>query len=223
MTLLTAFDNLRGVAQSRINAPITQVPSVSSAQFDWRNYKFVTEQIRHGYMGYFKGANGGVEMVHATCYPQLHIAYPVFHFNVMALDGIVTGVFCDVTPTPYDNTDLRNMLHAYSRYYKACNRKSPEWTGFFSDQYLALSPGDNLSDIISTCLNLFEKYLCFILCNPVMLSKSKLLAHKVPQNKYSKFQQQNIKTLAAHTALTTYIGKSKATKFIEEMLFPVID
>jgi hypothetical protein len=220
MTLLTTFDNLRNVAQSRINASITQVPSVSSTQFDWRNYKFVTEQIRYGHIEYFKSTNNKVEVVHVMCYPQLHVAYPIFGFDVIALNGVVTGVFCDVTPAPHDNTDLRNMLHTYSHYYKAHNRKLPEWAGFFSDQFLALAPEDNLSDIISTCLNLFEKYLYFIFRNPVILSKSKLSAHKAAQNKYSKFQQQNTKTLKA---LTAYIGESEAKRFIEKILFPVID
>lgn len=218
MILIEAFDRFKNVAQSRINTSLTEVPSVSSVQYVWSNYKFETEQIRYGHLEYFKSANNKVEVVHAMCYPQFTVAYPIFGFDVIALNGVVTGVFCDATPAPHDAPSIRSMLNVYSHQFKNNNRSLPEWANFFSGQFLALAPDNNLDVILTSCLNLFEKYLYYISRQPVYVPKSKTYYHKTSQNKYSEFQQQNTKTLKA---LTAYIGEDRAKKFIAEVLFPI--
>lgn len=218
MTLIETFERLKNISRSRINTQLTIVPSASSAQFVWENNVFVTEQIRYGHIEYFKSTNNKVEVVHAMCYPQFNIAYPIFGFDAIALNGQVTGVFCDATPSPYDVPSLRSMFDVHSHQFKKNNRQLPEWAGFFSGQFLALAPDGNLDEILSVCLNLFEKYLYFIFRQPIYVPKTKTASHKTAQNKYSMYQQQNTKTIKA---LTAYIGETEARKFISEVLFPI--
>lgn len=217
MTLIETFNQLKNISQSRIYTALTVVPSVSSTQFVWENDTFTTDQIRYGHLEYFKSTNNKIEMVHATCYPQFNIAYPIFDFNVIALNGVVTDIFCDATPSPYDAPPLRSMFNIHSHHFKNNIKQLPEGTGFFSGQFLALIPGDKLEEILSVCLNLFEKYLYFINRQPIFVPKTKTISHKTAQNKYSAFQQQNTKSLKE---LTTYIGEIQAKKFITEVLFP---
>lgn len=186
----------------------------------WKNYKFGTDNVRYGHLEYFKSSNDKVEVVHAMCYPSLNSEFPIFGFDVIALNGNVTGIFCDITPSPYDNFEMRTILQILHERYKEFNRTLPGWANFFSSNFLALSPKDNLNDILSDCLNVMDKFLFFVSrCNKITDEKS-IEQHKVIQNDYSLHQQKNTKTFKA---LSSYVGEEKAKNFIETVLFPTVN
>lgn len=183
----------------------------------WKNYKFTTDKVRYGHIEYFKAVNDKVEVVHAMLYPSLHIAFPIFGFDAIALNGKVTGVFCDVTATPFDNRQIRVLFEILNERYNDLKRKLPEWANFFSPQFLALSPNENLDNIIFDCIDAMDKYFLFINQSNDFLESKNIEIQKNKQNEYSLHQQKNTKTLKA---LSAYIGEEKAKNFIETVLFP---
>lgn len=216
--LKETFDALVGISEKYSN-PILQEETPNDTHI-WSNYKFNTDKIRYGHIEYFKSLNEKVEVVHAMCYPSCDIPFPIFGFDAIALNGNVTGIFCDVTATPFDNREIRVLSEILFEKYNNLNRALPEWANFFSPTFLALSPGEKLDDILSDCLNSFNMFLFFICKNTETLDITNTNLHKEKQNEYSLHQQQNTKTLKA---LTSYIGEEKAKDFIQNVLFPVIN
>jgi len=216
--LKEAFNLLLNISEKYSN-PVLQ-DEVPSETHIWHNYKFVNDKIRYGHIEYFKSTNEKVEVVHTMCYPACNTPFPIFGFDAIALNGNVTGVFCDVTATPFDNREVRVISEILFEKYKEQNRSLPEWASFFSPTFLALSPGDKLEDILTDCTNFFDKFLFFISKNNDLLDSTNTLLQKEKQNEYSLNQQQNTKTLKA---LTSYIGEDKAKEFIQNVLFPVIN
>lgn len=186
----------------------------------WKNYKFSPNNIRYGHLEYFKSSNDKVEVVHAMCYPSTNIEFPIFGFDVIALNGNVTGVFCDVTPVPYDNFEMRVIFQILHEKYNEFNRSLPEWANFFSANFLALAPKDNFKDITLDCVNAFDKFLYFIKRANIITDNKKIEYHRESQNKYSLHQQKNTKTFKA---LSSYVGEEKAKNFIETVLFPTLN
>lgn len=185
----------------------------------WKNYKFNTNKVRYGHLEYFKSSNDKVEVVHAMCYPCFNTEFPIFGFDVIALNGNVTGVFCDITPSPFDNFEMRTIFQILHERYKDYNRTLPEWANFFSSNFLALSPKENFNEIISDCLNAMDKFLFFIGRSNTIVEEKIIEQHKVSQNNYSLHQQKNTKTFKA---LSSYVGEEKAKNFIETVLFPTV-
>lgn len=216
-TLLSVFDELKQYASKY--SELTTVKS-KAGNSTWINLKFDTDNIRYGHLEYFKADNDKVEVVHSTCYPQLNTPLPIFGFDIIALNKKVTGIFCDVTPAPHDHPILRSMLSTYHNAHKGKIRALPEWAGFFSPQFLAVSPEENnWFNISEQCENLFEKYLLYADRITDKLSKKDSLLHKDGQNNYSLQQQKNTKTMKA---LSAYIGEEAAKTFVEKVLFPIL-
>jgi hypothetical protein len=154
------------------------------------------------------------------CYPSLNVPFPIFGFDAIALNGNVTGVFCDITASPFENREMRVISEILFEKYKNLNRPLPEWAGFFSPTFLALSPDERLGDILYDCIDAFDKFLFFISKNSDSLDSMNIELHKNKQNEYSSYQQKNTKTLKA---LSSYIGEDKAKDFIQNVLFPVVN
>lgn len=216
-TLLSVFDELKQYASK-----YSELISVRSkaGKSTWINLKFNTDSIRYGHLEYFKADNDKVEVVHSTCYPQFDTPLPIFGFDIIALNKKVTGIFCDVTPSPHDHLILRSILSTYHNAHKNKIRTLPGWAEFFSPQFLAVTPEEsNWTDISEQCENLFEKYLIYANRITDKLSKKDSVTHKEGQNNYSLQQQKNTKTI---NALSAYIGREEAKAFVEKILFPVV-
>ena len=216
--LKDTFNSLIGICEKYSN-PILQEDAPSETHA-WVNYKFATDKVRYGHLEYFKSTNNKVEVVHAMCYPSLNVPFPIFGFDAIALNGNVTGVFCDITASPFENREMRVISEILFEKYKTLNRSLPEWAGFFSPTFLALSPDERLGDILYDCIDAFDKFLFFISKNSDSLDSMNIELHKNKQNEYSSYQQKNTKTLKA---LSSYIGEDKAKDFIQNVLFPVVN
>lgn len=215
-TLLSVFNELTQIASKRTSLSTIKSKAENS---EWINLKFETGSIRYGHLEYFKSNNDKVEVVHSTCYPQFNVPLPIFGFDIISLNRKITGIFCDVTPSPYDHPILRSMLSSYYNAHKNSIRTLPEWAEFFSPQFIAVSPTeDSWVNISEQCENLFEKYLIYSERITDRLDKKESLLHKEGQNNYSKQQQKNTKTMKA---LSAYIGEDAAKAFVEKVLFPV--
>lgn len=215
-TLLSVFDELKQITSK--HAKLSTIKSKAGSS-EWINLKFDTSSIRYGHLEYFKADNDKVEVVHSTCYPQFNIPLPIFGFDIIALNKKITGIFCDVTPSPHDHPILRSILSSYYNAHKNLIRTLPEWAGFFSPQFLAVSPDEqNWKNISEQCENLFEKYLIYSNKITENLNKKESELHKENQNNYSRQQQKNTKTMKA---LSAYIGEEAAKTFVEKVLFPI--
>jgi len=215
-TLLSVFNELTQIASKRASLSTIKSKAENS---EWVNLKFETDSIRYGHLEYFKSNNDKVEVIHSTCYPQFNVPLPIFGFDVIALNKKITGIFCDVTPSPHDHPILRSILSSYYNAHKNSIRTLPEWAEFFSPQFLAVSPAeDSWVNISEQCENLFEKYLIYSERITSRLDKKESSLHKEGQNNYSRQQQKNTKTMKA---LSAYIGEEAARAFVEKVLFPV--
>jgi hypothetical protein len=188
----------------------------------WNNTGFKSDSIRYGHVEYFKSNNNKVEVVHVMCYPHFYRKLPVFGFDVIALNGTITGLFCDITPLPFDNFSLRKQINQVHNQYIDYKRTLPEWTSMFSLDFIAVSPKDKFEEIAEKCLDLYRSYLHIaeLESNCEKLSPQQSQIHKEQQNLYSSYQQKNTKTAKA---LAAYIGEEESNKFIKEILFPVVD
>lgn len=184
----------------------------------WENIGFNSDHIRYGHIEYFKSNNGKVEVVHTMCYPHFNFSLPIFGFDVIALNGNVTGIFCDVTPAPFDHPELRKKINSIFKEYEELKRTLPEWTEMFSIDFIAVSPKDKFNEIADKCIELYKQYLQTAQ-TPEMVSPMGIIKHKELQNKYSEYQQQNTKTAKA---LAAYIGEEEANNFIKTVLFPIV-
>lgn len=185
----------------------------------WDNIGFNSDHIRYGHVEYFKSNNNKVEVVHTMCYPHFNFSLPIFGFDVIALNGVVTGLFCDVTPAPFDHPDLRKTINTIYKKYEEFKRTLPEWTEMFSTDFIAVSPKDKFNEIADSCIDLYNQYLRLAL-TPEMVSPMGIIKGKELQNRYSEYQQQNTKTAKA---LAAYIGETEANNFIKTVLFPVVE
>lgn len=186
-------------------------------QCEWNNYIFTNSIIRYGHIEYFRSLNDKVEVVHVVFWPTPYIDLPIYGFDVIALNGKVTGLFCDLTCGEKPDS-LIYKLQELNSIYIAFKRPLPEWGEFFSKNFLILAPGEKLLDITNCCLDLFKDFLSFTINNLTLLDKQKARQRIEAHNNYSVNQRKNTKT---QKALACYIGEENSIKFINEILFPI--
>jgi phycocyanobilin:ferredoxin oxidoreductase len=187
----------------------------------WKNNFYFNPSIRYGHLELFKSINGKIEVLHCTFFPSYFKNLPIYGFDVIALNNIVTGLFCDFTDCPYVNLNLQLKLKQLKDKYIANERKLPEWANFFSSNFICISPkGLNEDELINDFKSLFTEYVNFvenINLNGVYLNSEEVKKSILIQNDYSFNQRKNEKT---SKALAAYIGASKARQFIDTILFP---
>lgn len=188
----------------------------------WENNFYFNPSIRYGHLEYFKSINGKIEVLHCTFFPSYFKNISIYGFDVIALNNIVTGIFCDFTKCPYQNLILSVRLKELKDKYIKNERKLPEWANFFSENFICMSPkGLDQDVLIKEFTGLFMEYVNFVedknfngcYLEPEDVKKSILI-----QNDYSFNQRKNDKT---SKALSAYIGTDKAREFIDSVLFPV--
>jgi len=188
---------------------------------DWFNHIYISPSIRYGHLEYFKGSNDKVEVVHSVFYPSYFKPLPVFGYDVISLGGKITGVFCDFTPSPYDDFLLRSLIKDTKEKLKHLSRELPGWTEFFSPEFIAISPENEYKLSENECLYLFDSFVTATKAydrNNEFLDIEKTKLHIEGQNKYSLGQRKTSKT---QKALSKYIGEEASREFIENVLFPV--
>jgi len=187
---------------------------------DWLNHLYTSPSIRYGHLEYFKAHNNKVEVVHCVFFPHYYKHLPIFGYDIIALGGRVTGVFCDYTPSPYDVPFLRNWIIDVHKKYEPLSRKLPEWTEFFSKEFISVAPGEQFEAVATDCTALFQTYLDTaydVMFHQHEVNKDDLKLSITGQNQYSVNQKKNTKT---QKALSAYIGEEESLNFINNVLFP---
>lgn len=186
----------------------------------WSNHIYMSPSIRYGHLEYFKAHNNKVEVVHCVFFPHYYKRLPIFGYDIIALGEKVTGVFCDYTPSPYDVPYLRTWIYDVYKRYESLSRKLPEWTEFFSKEFISVSPGDQFENIANDCNALFQTYLASAydsMLYQAPVTREELRQSIDGQNRYAINQKKNTKT---QKALAAYIGEEHSAKFINNILFP---
>lgn len=187
---------------------------------DWKNHLYISPSVRYGHVEYFKAHNDKVEVVHCVFFPHYYKRLPIFGYDIIALGGKITGVFCDYTPSPYDVPYLRTWIQKVYEKYEPLSRKLPEWTEFFSKEFISVAPGEKFEEIAKDCCELFQVYLdaCYSeIFYQGTVDKVEVLRSIDGQNRYSVNQKKNTKT---QKALAAYIGEKPSLEFIHNILFP---
>lgn len=187
----------------------------------WKNNIYINPSIRYGHLEYFKSSNGKIEVLHCTYFPSYFKDFPIYGFDVIALNDKITGVFCDFTDCGKENSFFSNKLRDLKEKYKNNERTLPEWANFFSKNFICINPKDlNESDMIQDFLNLFKSYITqseWVNYNGIYNSTNDIKRSINIQNNYSINQRKNDKT---YKALSAYIGAENARDFIDTVLFP---
>jgi len=187
----------------------------------WHNDLYLSPSVRYGHIEHFK-AEGRVEVLHTVFYPSFFKPIPIFGFDVIALGGKVTGIFCDFTRAPFQIEALSRSLKDLKNKYKDNIRTIPEWANFFSEDFVCINPnGLNEKELIEDFSGIFRCFIGYSNWEDYTGKYNKMEDVKMSiecQNKYSINQRKNDKT---SKALTAYIGEEKAKEFIENVLFPV--
>jgi hypothetical protein len=187
----------------------------------WNNDLYLSPSIRYGHIEYFK-AEGRVEVLHTVFYPSFFKPIPIFGFDIIALGGKVTGLFCDFTRSPFQIEALSRALKDLKHKYKDNIRTLPEWANFFSEDFVCINPnGLDQKELIEDFLGIFRCFIGYSNWEDYTGKYNKMEDVKQSinsQNFYSLNQRKNDKT---SKALAAYIGEEKAKEFIENVLFPV--
>ena len=188
----------------------------------WYNDFFINPSIRYGHLEYFRSINGKIEVLHCTFYPSYFKDLPIYGFDVIALNNIVTGIFCDFTDCLKPNPALTSALKNIKEKYKENERKLPEWANFFSENFISISPKNlNKNELITDFVHLFKYYIEQVKWNNkngYYFSRENIEKSINMQNTYSINQRKNDKTFKS---LSAYIGSDNAKNFIENVLFPI--
>jgi len=197
--------------------------SNSLRECEWLNNIFISPSIRYGHLEYFKSYNDAIEVVHSVFYPSYFKPLPIFGFDVISLGGKVSGVFCDLTPSPYHDMILQATIKTVKESFTSLMRPLPEWIDFMSPEFLMISPKEEYQKVEDACVGLFDLYIAFCKVfdsNDKFLNKEEVNIHIQGQNRYSLGQRKNMKT---QKALAKYIGEEESKKFIDNVLFPVFE
>lgn len=188
----------------------------------WNNDLYLSPSIRYGHIQYFKDENGRLELMHSVFYPSFFKPLPIFGFDVIALGGKVTGIFCDFTKTPFQIEALSRALKDLNHKYKDYVRVLPEWANFFSEDFVCISPvGLDEKELIKDFTDIFRCFIGYGNWEDYTGKYNKMEDVKQSintQNFYSLNQRKNDKT---SKALAAYIGQEKARNFIDNVMFPV--
>jgi hypothetical protein len=163
-----------------------------------------------------------VEVLHAVFYPSFFKPIPIFGFDIIALGGKVTGLFCDFTRAPFTIEALARSLKDLNHKYKDNIRTLPEWANFFSEDFVCINPkGLDEKELIQDFSGIFRCFIGYSNWEDYTGKYNKMEDVKQSintQNFYSLNQRKNDKT---SKALAAYIGEEKSKEFIETVLFPV--
>ena len=200
---------------------ITLHPNHNNEEIIWNNDLYMSPSIRYGHIEYFK-VEKRVEVLHTVFYPSFFKPIPIFGFDVIALGGKVTGLFCDFTRAPFVIEALSRSLKDLNHKYKDNIRTLPEWANFFSEDFVCINPNSlDEKKLIEDFTGIFRCFIGYSNWEDYTGKYNKMEDVKQSinaQNFYSLNQRKNDKT---SKALAAYIGEEKSKEFIENVLFPV--
>lgn len=211
--MLEIFNRFNQIAEEQTSLVSNEYKDTK--EYIWKNNIFSSSFIRYGHLEYFKASNR-VEVVHCVFYPSPFVDIPIYGFDIIALGGNVTGIFCDLTCSEQPNKLLEKLEVLHKKYFHL-KRELPGWGSFFSKNFLILDPKEQTNEVVKDCIDLYKDFLSLNL-NDVFLLFDKQVTKRIDlHNNYSLNQRKNTKT---QKALAHYIGEKEAEDFIINVLFP---
>jgi len=218
----TLYDNHKKISQNYFQNIKYKSEIENNEDIAWFNDFYINPSIRYGHLEYFRSINGKIEVLHCTFFPSYFKDIPIYGFDVIALNNVVTGLFCDFTDCVKSNDFLSKKLKVLKEKYKDNIRKLPDWADFFSKDFVCITPKNiDSNELIYDFTKLFGDYVLQVEWynkNGLYLAKNDIEKSIDIQNNYSINQRKNDKT---SKALSAYIGETKAREFIDTVLFPV--
>jgi len=181
---------------------------------DWKNIFFTSEpNFRHIHLEYYN--TDKITVLHSNIFPSSTNDFPILGFDLIALNGKITGLFFDFTDIETPIKDLTDKLILFKESIKSKERKLPEWAKFFSPNFICVSPDEEEIDyLFDACRLLILNYL-----QEVKKINAKIQKNIEIQNQYCVGQKKNDKTFKA---LASEIGEDNAKDFLNNYLFPEI-
>jgi len=177
------------------NTPI-EIPD-----YGWDNFAWSSSKFRNAHLQYFK--TDKVAILHWVVFPHTNSDAPIYGYDVIEINGILTGMFLDLTPV---NDQQYYCLPAV----QGEHRQRPDWGDFFSPLFVCVRPEPE--DLVAGVQTLRE-YLLNI------LPGNKDGDYSAQQQHYVDGQRKNPQTFRM---LKSHIGEEKAHEFINTVLFPDI-
>lgn len=210
INLTDIVDSLRCILEKR-STKLDYCPVQYEVEHVWQNWFYANSQIRYGHLEYFQSSNNGVAVIHSVLFPHYSLDCGIFGFDLIALNGNITGIFCDITFSKEKNIYLSQLCQEQQKY----QRVLPGWADFFSPDFIFINQPEDLNNFLNSIYKVLESYLdqnIFLNYNPFCICQNIDL-----QDNYSLKQRQNPKT---QKALSAFIGEDKAKEFIDKVLFP---
>jgi hypothetical protein len=178
--------------------------------YGWENHRYEAKHFRLAHVERY--ADGKIEVLHFTTFPHRWSPEPIFGFDVITTEKVITGAYMDLSPIlstyPFDEgIDFKER------------KKIPEWATVFSDRFIMIKPESD-EEFVRFCDWVVDKYDWYL--NSLLWLEKKtedINGVMEKQNTYCKVQASNPRT---YSALKALIGEEKARYFMENILFPKI-
>jgi hypothetical protein len=178
--------------------------------YGWENHRYEAKHFRLAHVERY--ADGKIEVLHFTTFPHKWSPEPIFGFDVITTEKVITGAYMDLSPIlstyPFDEgIDFKER------------KKIPEWATVFSDRFIMIKPESD-EEFVRFCDWVVDKYDWYL--NSLLWLEKKtedINGVTEKQNTYCKVQASNPRT---YSALKALIGEEKARYFMENILFPTI-
>jgi hypothetical protein len=183
----------------------------------WKNVFVAGDELRRGHVELFE-IPGHFAVLHVCLLPQLHDAFPIMGFDMIAGHAQATGIFMDFSPVVAGRTvpALRDALPNGAQTQFQHTRARPEWGSIFSDDFFAIRP--NGLDETEAAISLAHGALDFYL-DALMLPRTKNDGcARAGQYAYAAAQRSNPHTFKM---LSRHVGAASARCFIDDILFPL--
>ena len=178
--------------------------------YGWENHRYESKHFRLAHVERY--ADGKIEVLHFTTFPHKWSPEPIFGFDVITTEKIITGAYMDLSPIlntyPFDEgMDIGGR------------KPIPEWATVFSDRFIMIKPESD-AEFIRFCDWVVDKYDWYLNSLLWLEKKTDDIEGVVEkQNIYCSVQASNPRT---YSALKALIGEEKARYFMENILYPKI-
>jgi hypothetical protein len=169
--------------------------------YGWKNYIWTDTNFRWAHLEMF--VTPKVSVLHCVVMPLPSSNAPVYGFDVIEMNGNLTGMFLDITPIVETNCNI-------SLQQVGMSRPVPEWGDFFSDQFVCCVP-DKPTDL-EEGVRALDFYLSYL---PHSMEPG--LDYRPEQQLYVEGQRRNPQTFRM---LKSFVGEEVATEFINQVLWP---
>lgn len=200
-------DTLTGIADffaMQLDKHFDEVPV--PGEWPWENIKWTGNGIRWAHLEKYYHPKASI--LHLVIMPEINNSADIFGFDLIELNGQLTGLFLDFTPTV--NPPQRAVFKDFEN-----PRAVPDWADFFSPYFVCCRPQEHelplAANSLTDYLDLLESW---------ELSSDRSSDIKQAQLRYLHGQRKNPQT---RRMLTAHIGQQPADEFIDTVLFPIHD